>query len=266
MRRPALLAVSLLGLAACTAPPRAAAPALVAAPTTISHEQAVRALADARQLIERHDYAAARARVASVLGDADRWEWFDVVADGQFLQGELADRLRTPREAADAYARAYDGARKLGDLERGVRALNALTNALLDAGAWDKARESAGTASRLAAGRGDLRAEATAQNNLAEVDRIAGRFADARRGYEHALELARQAGDRAAEAAILLNLGVTERQAGRLGPARARFAAAQRLARVLDDKRADAYAQWHLDQLEAEIRGNGGTPTEEGDR
>jgi len=157
MRGPALLAVSLLGLVACTAPPRAAAPALVAAPTTVSHEQAVRALADARQLIERHDYARARARVTSVLADADRWEWFDVVADGQFLQGELADRLRTPREAADAYARAYDGARKLGDLERGLRALNALANAFLDAGAWDKAREAAGAASRFAAGRGARR-------------------------------------------------------------------------------------------------------------
>ncbi|PYM83635.1 MAG: hypothetical protein DME09_10325 [Candidatus Rokuibacteriota bacterium] len=266
MKRPALLAASLLGLAACTAPPRAGAPALVAAQTTISHEQAVGALSDARQLVERHDYAAARARVTSVLGDADRWEWFDVVADGQFLLGELADRLRTPREAADAYARAYDGARKLGDLERGVRALNALTNALLDAGAWDKAREAAGAASRLAARRGDPRAEATAENNLAEVDRIAGRFAEARQGYERALRLAHQAGDRAAEAAILLNLGVTERRAGRLGPARERFAAAQRLARALDDKRADAYAQWHLDQLEAEIRRSGATPTEGDDR
>jgi len=266
MKRPALLAASLLGLAACTAPPRAGAPALVAAQTTISHEQAVGALSDARQLVERHDYAAARARVTSVLGDADRWEWFDVVADGQFLLGELADRLRTPREAADAYARAYDGARKLGDLERGVRALNALTNALLDAGAWDKAREAAGAASRLAARRGDPRAEATAENNLAEVDRIAGRFAQARQGYERALRLAHQAGDRAAEAAILLNLGVTERRAGRLGPARERFAAAQRLARALDDKRADAYAQWHLDQLEAEIRRSGATPTEGDDR
>ena len=266
MKRPALLAASLLGLAACTAPPRAGAPALVAAQTTISHEQAVGALSDARQLVERHDYAAARARATSVLGDADRWEWFDVVADGQFLLGELADRLRTPREAADAYARAYDGARKLGDLERGVRALNALTNALLDAGAWDKAREAAGAASRLAARRGDPRAEATAENNLAEVDRIAGRFAQARQGYERALRLAHQAGDRAAEAAILLNLGVTERRAGRLGPARERFAAAQRLARALDDKRADAYAQWHLDQLEAEIRRSGGTPAEGDDR
>jgi len=266
MKRPALLAASLLGLAACTAPPRAGAPALVAAQTTISHEQAVGALSDARQLVERHDYAAARARATSVLGDADRWEWFDVVADGQFLLGELADRLRTPREAADAYARAYDGARKLGDLERGVRALNALTNALLDAGAWDKAREAAGAASRLAARRGDPRAEATAENNLAEVDRIAGRFAQARQGYERALRLAHQAGDRAAEAAILLNLGVTERRAGRLGPARERFAAAQRLARALDDKRADAYAQWHLDQLEAEIRRSGATPTEGDDR
>jgi len=266
MKRPALLAASLLGLAACTAPPRAGAPALVAAQTTISHEQAVGALSDARQLVERHDYAAARARATSVLGDADRWEWFDVVADGQFLLGELADRLRTPREAADAYARAYDGARKLGDLERGVRALNALTNALLDAGAWDKAREAAGAASRLAARRGDPRAEATAENNLAEVDRIAGRFAEARQGYERALRLAHQAGDRAAEAAILLNLGVTERRAGRLGPARERFAAAQRLARALDDKRADAYAQWHLDQLEAEIRRSGATPTEGDDR
>lgn len=265
MRASTLLAVSLLGLAACT-PPRSEVPALVPAQTTISREQAVGALTAARPLIERRDYDQARARVTAVLGDAERWEWLDVVADGEFLLGEIADRERKPRDAADAYARAYDASRKLGDLERGVHTLNALTNSLLDAGAWDKARAAAAEASRLAARRGDVSAEATAQNNLAEADRLAGRLAEARQGYERALQLAREAGDRAAEASILLNLGVTERRAGRLGEARARFAEAQRLARALADKRADAYAQWNLDQIEAETRASGGSPTEGGNR
>jgi tetratricopeptide (TPR) repeat protein len=265
MRGRALVAVSLLGLTAC-ARPRAEAPALAESQTTITHEQAVDVLKRARQLVERHDYEQAHAQVTTVLGDAERWDWLDVLADGQFLLGEVADRERKPRDAADAYARAYDASRKQGDLERGVRVLNALTNALLDAGAWGKAHDAAVEASQLAARQGDLPAQATAENNLAEADRLAGRLPEARQGYERALQLARQAGDGAAAASILLNLGVTERQAGRLEEARTRFVEAQRLARALADPRADAYAQWHLDQIEAEIRAAGGLPADRGAR
>jgi tetratricopeptide (TPR) repeat protein len=261
MRGGRLLAVSLVGLAACARPP-AEAPPVAAAPTRITHEQAVGVLEGARELVERHDYEQAHAQVTAVLGDAERWAWLDVLADGQFLLGEVADRERRPRDAADAYARAYDASRKEGNLERGLRTLNALTNSLLDAGAWGKAHAAAAEASRLAARQGDLPAEATAENNLAEADRLGGRLPEARQSYERALALARQVGDRAATTSILLNLGVTERQAGRLVEARTRFVEAQRLARALADERAAAYAQWHLDQIEAEIRATGGHPAE----
>jgi tetratricopeptide (TPR) repeat protein len=259
MRPLVLAAASLLALAACAMPMRrAAVTTLPETRTAITREQAVATLVDARALVERHDYARARARVAPVLVEAQRWGWAEVEADGQYLLGEMLDRERTPRAAADAYARAYDASRRLGDRARGLLALNALTNALLDAGAAAKAREAAGEALRLATREQDVAAQATAQNNFAEADRIAGKLDAAREGYERALALARQASDRAAVASILLNLGAAERRAGRLDAARARFVEAQDLARSLDDTRAGAYARWNLEQIEADITQRGG--------
>lgn len=253
------MSACLVGAAACASPPaHLATPAAPSAPTAITREQAVAALGAARGLIAQHEYARARAASAAVIPDAERWGWLDVAADGHFLGGEVLDRERKPREAADAYARAYDASRRLGDAGRGLHALNALTNALLDGGAYDKAREAATEAYRLALRQQDVDAEATAQNNIAEAQRLAGRLSEAREGYERALGLARQARDRAAEASILLNLGVTERRAGRLDQARVRFAEARDLARSLDDARASAYAEWNLDQIDQELRARGG--------
>ena len=255
-----LVATCLIGVAACMPPkPRAESPAALEAQSAITREQGVADLTTARALIAAHDYAKARGRVTPVIAEAERWGWLDVASDAHFMLGEMFDRERKPREAADAYTRAYDASRRLNDRARGLRTLNALTNALLDGGALDKAREAAVEAYRLALRDDDVAAQATAQNNLAEADRLAGRLAAAREGYEHALRLARQTSDRAAVASILLNLGVAERRAGRLAEARARFAEARVLARGLDDPRGGAYAQWNLEQIDAEIRKRGGT-------
>ncbi len=259
--RPLLLAVPVLAFAACAAPVRRAAapPALPEGQTAITREQAAAALVDARALIAKREPAPARARIAPVLVEAERWGWYEVAADAHFLLGEMLDRERKPREAADAYARAYEASRTLADRARGLQALNALTNALLDARAVPRAREAAAEALGLAQRRNDAGGQATAQNNLAEADRLAGRLDAAREGYVRALALARQAGDHAAVASILLNLGVAERRAGRLAEARARFIEARELARSLEDERAGAYAQWNLKQIEPEAGTQGGT-------
>jgi tetratricopeptide (TPR) repeat protein len=193
----------------------------------------------------------------TVVADAERWEWLDLAADAHFLRGEVADRDGKPRDAADGYARAYAASRRQGDPRRGVRDLNALTNALLDAGAYDKAAEVADEAGRLAGQAQELGAEATAHNNLGEARRLAGRLDEARMAYERALALARRADDPTAVASILLNLGALERRAGRLAQARAHFVEARDLARRLDDRRASEYAQRSLEQLEGALPGAG---------
>jgi tetratricopeptide (TPR) repeat protein len=233
------------------------APVLPATQTTITREQAEAALTAARGLIDQKAHADARARLGGVIPDAEKWGWLDVAADAHYLNGEAFDRERNPRDAADEYTRAYEASRRLGDQARGLRSLNALTNAFLDAGALAKATEAATEADRLARRRNDLSAQATAQNNLAEANRLAGRLIDARDGYERALGLARQANDRLALTSILMNLGTAERRSGRLAQARARFAEARDLARDLDDRPAGAYAEWNLEQIEAEIRHQG---------
>jgi tetratricopeptide (TPR) repeat protein len=226
----------------------------------MTREQAQRSLSEARELIDRRDYPSARGSLGPVLPAAEHAGWLDIDSDANFIVGETHDRELAPREAADAYERAWVASRRLGDQSREIRDLNALSNALLDAGAHERAGAPAREASKLARTAGDLRGEATAQNNIAEADRLAGRLDAARAGYERALALARQAGDQAAVASILINLGSTERRAGRLLEARARFAEAQDLTKNLKDPRPGAYVRWHLDQIEAELSSQGAAP------
>ncbi len=264
-----MLALVAAGAGACVSgSPPLEAPPVAQTQTAITREEAVAALATARAQIERRDYAAARGGLTRVVGDADRWGWYDVASDAHFMLGEVLERERgapddpererAARDAADAYTRAYDASRRLGDRPRGVRDLNALTNALLDARAHQKASEAASEALRLAERERDLIAQATAQNNLAEADRMAGRLDAARDGYARALALARQAGDRVTQASILLNLGASERRAGRLDVARAHFTEARELAGELNDARAGAYADWNIQQIDVEIRAREG--------
>ena len=247
----ALLAV---GCAAPSEDTVAVRPATSApAPTGITQDQAVARLREARAVAGRGEVARAREMVQTVIPDAERWGWQEVAADAHFMVGEMRDRERSARDAADAYARSYVASRRLTDAARGVRALNALANALLDAGALDKSMEASREAQKLAARDGILGGQATALNNLGEAHRLAGRLAEARDAYDRALRLAREAGDRRAEMAILLNLGSTERRLARQDDARRHFATAREIGLSLNDRRAASYAQWNLDQIDAEL-------------
>jgi tetratricopeptide (TPR) repeat protein len=252
-----IAAVVAISAACAPPPPRVAAPLSVDRQTAISRDQAWQALAAARAAIGDGDYSSAKATAASVIPDAERWGWLDAASDARFLLGEIADREREPRVASDAYARAYDASRRLGDRARGTRDLNALTNALLDAGALPKASEAATEALRLAEQEQNLAAQATAQNNLGEAHRLAGRLTEAREAYEQALGHARRSRDRVVVASVLLNLGALEQRAGRLAQARSRFTEARDLARSLGDSRAGDYAQRNLELLDAEISRGG---------
>jgi len=259
MRALAITAVALLA-AGCAAPAREEAvsvrPATSApAPTGISQDQAVARLREARSMAARGQTVRAREMVQTVIPDAERWGWQEVAADAHFMVGEMRDRERSARDAADAYARSFDASRRLADAARGVRALNALANALLDAGALDKSMEASREAQKLAARDGILGGQATALNNLGEAHRLAGRLADARVEYDRALRLVREAGDRRAEMAILLNLGSVERRLVRQDDARRHFATAREIGLALKDTQAVTYAQWNLDQIDADLKG-----------
>jgi tetratricopeptide (TPR) repeat protein len=257
-----LLTSSIVVLTACAVPPtRARAPSEVQSGggvdtrTAVTRDGAVGALREARDLARRHQYAEARAVLKRTVVDAERWAWLDIAADAHFMTGEMYERERAVRDGADAYARSYETSRRAGDAVRGVRALNALANALLDARAYERAGEVSREAVRLAAREGAPGPQVTAQNNLGEAHRLAGRFGDARDAYRRALELAREAGDRRAEIAVLFNLGATERRTSRFADARRHFTEARQLASRLNDAQAVAYAQWNLDQIDAESKG-----------
>ena len=243
------------GCASQDTAPAARAPAPSAERTTaITQELAVERLKQARALAARGDTARAREVLQTVIPDAERWQWQEVAADAHFMMGEMRDRERSARDAADAYARSFDASRRLVDAARGVRALNALANALLDAGALDKSMEASREALRLAMRDGIVGGQATALNNLGEAHRMAGRLGDARDDYDRALRFARESGDRRAEMAILMNLGATERKLARHDDARRHFATAREIGLGLQDRPAVSYAQWNLDQIDAELK------------
>jgi tetratricopeptide (TPR) repeat protein len=257
-----LAGVALVLLPACARPGTPpVAPAAVEIPTAITRDGAANALRSARGLAGRREYPQARAALQKIVPDAERWGWLDIAADAHFMIGETYERERAVRDGADAYARSYDASRRAGDAARGVRALNALANALLDAGAYDKALEVSTEAARLAARDRAPAAQATAQNNLGEAHRLSGRFAEARDAYGRALALAREAGDQRAQVAVLVNLGATERRTSRFADARRHFTEARELAGRLNDTQAVTYAQWNLDQIDAESAGDRGRQT-----
>jgi tetratricopeptide (TPR) repeat protein len=235
------------------APPRAAA--VQAAPTT--PEAAVERLREARKLATGGDVTRAREAAQSVAPEAERSGWWEIAADAHFMVGEMRDRERVAREAADAYARSFDASRRVADAPRGVRALNALANAFIDAGALDKSVEVSQEALRLAQRGGILGGQATALNNLGEAHRLGGRHAEAAENYTRALRLARQAEDRRAELAILMNLGAAERRLGRPENARRHFTTAREIGLALNDAQAVSYARWNLEQIEGELKGKG---------
>ena len=85
-----LVATCLIGVAGCMPlKPRAAAPAMPEAQSSITREQAAAELVTARAFIVTSDYAKARGHVTPVIADAERWGWLDVESDAHFLLGEL---------------------------------------------------------------------------------------------------------------------------------------------------------------------------------
>ena len=197
----------------------------------LAREEIVALLDDARRTRAKGDFPLARAAVRQALGAAQRSHWNDLAADADFLLGELFVQEGSPRQAADAFVRAYDLSRRAGDRARAVRSLNALANVLLDAGDYDRAFEASAQALRLARSLGDLRQQSTALNNVGEAHRLSGRYQTAMDAYREALNLTRQAGTARDSAVILENMASTAERQGQLETAAGYYAEALAVAR-----------------------------------
>lgn len=240
----------------------------------LAREEIVALLDEARRTRAKGDFPLARASVRQALGAAQQSQWNDLATEAHFLLGEIFVQERLPRQAADAFARAYDLSRRAGDRARGVRALNALANVLLDVGDTHHAFEASAEALKLARSLGDLRAQTTALNNVGETHRLSGRHEATMDAYKEALALAHRAGTARDQAAILENMASTARRQGQAEAAAGYYAdalaaarqtgnaesvlnllnalTAVRLASAMDDRPLLAYAQWHLGRLALE--------------
>jgi tetratricopeptide (TPR) repeat protein len=197
----------------------------------LAREEIVALLDEARRTRAKGDFPLARASVRQALGAARQSQWNDLATEAHFLLGEIFVQERLPRQAADAFARAYDLSRQAGDRARGVRALNALANVLLDVGDTEHAFEASAEALKLARSLGDLRAQTTALNNVGETHRLSGRHEAAMDAYKEALALARRAGTPRDQAAILENMASTARRQGQAEAAAGYYADALAAAR-----------------------------------
>jgi tetratricopeptide (TPR) repeat protein len=223
----ALIAALSAGCARFAREPEPAAPA----GPLLTRDEITALLDEARRTRAKGDFPLARASVRQALGAAQRSQWNDLVADADFLLGEIFVQEGLPRQAVDAFARTYDLSRRAGDRARGVRSLNALANVLLDVGDYDRAFEASAQALRLARSLGDLRAQTTALNNVGETHRFSGRDQAAMDAYTEALVLARQAGTARDQAAILENMASTARRRGQMEAAAGYFTEALAAAR-----------------------------------
>lgn len=230
MRRLVLLSLAAALGAGCTAftPQPESAPSPGPA---LTREEIVALLDEARRIRARNDFPMARASVRQALGAAQRSHWSDLATDADLLLGDIFVQEGLPRQAVEAFARAYDLSRRTGDRPRGIRALNALANVLLDVGNWERAFEASAQALKLARSTGDVRAQATALNNVGESHRFAGRQQAALDAYKEALVLARQAGMAREQAVILENMASTARRQGQLEAAAGYYTEALTAAR-----------------------------------
>ena len=197
----------------------------------LAREEIVALLDEARRTRAKGDFPLARASVRQALEAAQRSRWNDLATDADLLLGEIFVQEGLPRQAADAFVRAYDLSRRGGDRARGVRALNALANVLLDVGDYDHAFEASAEALKLARSLGDVRAQSTALNNVGETHRLSGRNEAAMDAYKEALSLARRAGTARDQAAILENMASTARRQGQTEAAAGYYAEALAAAR-----------------------------------
>ncbi len=224
-----LLLVILLGAGCAGRGPRPE-PAPAAA-SALAREQVVALLDEARGLRTKGDLPAATGTARRALAGTRGGPWPDLAADTHFLLGEIFVQENLPRQSAEAFAQAYDWSRRANDRARGLRALNALANTLVDLGEYDRAFEASSQALRLARSVGDLRAQATALNNVGEAHRFSGRYAQAMEAYKEALSLAERAGTREDVIVILENMASTARRQGHLDEASGHYEEALALAR-----------------------------------
>lgn len=230
MKRGPLLLVSALLVAGCAGVGAPLEPTPAPGPL-LTREEVGTLLDEARRTRAKGDFPMARASVRQALAGAQRSRWNDLATDAHFLLGEIFRQEGLPRQAADAFVRAYDLSRRGGDRARGVRSLNALANTLLDLGDYDRAFEVSAEALKLARSIGDLRAQTIALNNVGETHRLSGRYEAAMDAYTEALSLARRAGTPQDAAVILENMASTARRQGQMEAAAGYYAEALAIAR-----------------------------------
>lgn len=202
-----------------------------AAGPVLQREQVVVLLNETLRAQAKGDLPSATGSARRALAGARGGNWSDLAADAHFLLGEIFGQEGLPRQSAEAFAQAYNASRRTNDRQRGVRALNALANVLLDVGDYDRAFEASSQALRLARSTGDLRAQSTALNNVGETHRFGGRYAAAMDSYKEALTLAQRAGTFQDVLVILENMASTARRQGQLQEAAERYDEALALAR-----------------------------------
>jgi len=205
-------------------------PAAAAGPP-LEREQVVVLLNEGLRAQAKGDLPSATGAARRALAGARGGNWSDLAADAHFLLGEIFGQEVLPRQSAEAFGQAYDASRRANDRQRGVRALNALANVLLDVGDYDRAFSASSQALRLARSTGDLRAQSTALNNVGETHRFGGRYAAAMDAYKEALTLAQRAGTFQDVLVILENMASTARRQGQLEEAAGRYDEALALAR-----------------------------------
>lgn len=201
----------------------------------LAREEVGALLDGARRLGARGDLPLAAGSARRALAGAEGSGWADLAADAHFLLGDLFWRQDLALEAGGAFLKAYEASRRARDRQRGLRALNALTNILLDLAEFERASATAAEAVMLARGLGDARAESTALNNAGEAHRLAGRYGAAMEAYAAALSLAQRAGASRDAAVILENMAATARRQGRMDEAATHYAEALALARRAAD-------------------------------
>ncbi len=202
-----------------------------AAGPVLEREQVLTLLNEALRAQAKGDLPSATGSARRALAGARGGNWSDLAADAHFLLGEIFGQESLPRQSAEAFAQAYDWSRRANDRGRGIRALNALANILLDTGDYDRAFEASSQALRLARSTGDLRGQSTALNNIGETHRFGSRYAAAMDAYKEALTLAQRAGTSQDVLVILENMASTSRRQGQLEEAAERYDEALALAR-----------------------------------
>jgi tetratricopeptide (TPR) repeat protein len=222
-----LLAALVVGCAGRAPKPETA----TAVGPSLEREQVIVLLEEARLARAKGDLPSATGSARRALAGARRGNWSDLASDAHFLLGEIFGQERLPRQSAEAFAQAFEASRRVNDRGRGIRALNALANILLDLGDYDRAFEASAQALRLARSVGDLRAQSTALNNVGDTHRFSGRLVAAMDSYREALTLAQRAGTSQDVIVILENMGSTARRQGQIEEAAEHYDNALALAR-----------------------------------